>query len=178
MIYGEQQQREIATIKERTFKLNLSDADVDRLAIKAARAGMTMGELLASFVGDLVCGTHSNGSDERDYAEQWYDRCGFSHFPSNDIARLATDDSLEVMVDYCKVYQSAVEDLKSIKEDFEDPDSDDVSREDVQDAEDFLASCREDIQDTMNYSNCKGTLEEVVAAVMKWADGLRQFKAE
>ena len=49
MVYGEQQQKEIATIKEREFKIALSDADVKRLALKAAEAGMTMSELLASF---------------------------------------------------------------------------------------------------------------------------------
>lgn len=174
MIHGEQQQKEIATIKERTFKLNLSDADVTRLAIKAAKAGMSMEELLASFIGDLVCGTYSNGSDERMYAEEWYDRCGFSHFLGNDIARLANDDALEVMVDYCKAYQSAIEDLENTKADLADPECDDVFEEDVQNAEDYLASCREDIEETMSYSNCEGSLEQVVAAVLKWDEELQQ----
>ena len=32
---------------------------------------------MESFVGDLVGGTYSNGSDERDYADQWFERCWF-----------------------------------------------------------------------------------------------------
>ena len=37
----------------------------------------TIGELIENFVGDLVGGTYSNGSDERDYADQWFERCWF-----------------------------------------------------------------------------------------------------
>lgn len=61
----EQQQKEIETIKERTLVLKLSDADCDRILQKAVSNGMTVSELLESFIGDLVDGTFSNGSDER-----------------------------------------------------------------------------------------------------------------
>ena len=37
----------------------------------------TIGELIENFAGDLVGGTYSNGSDERDYADQWFERCWF-----------------------------------------------------------------------------------------------------
>ncbi|MEG0491496.1 MAG: molecular chaperone GrpE [Hydrogenoanaerobacterium sp.] len=73
-----QQKKEIATIKERTIGVKLSDADMQRLWVKAGIVGMTPGELIATFIGDLVDGTYSNGSDERMYAEEWFDRCGFS----------------------------------------------------------------------------------------------------
>ena len=33
----------------------------------------TIGELIENFAGDLVGGTYSNGSDERDYADQWFE---------------------------------------------------------------------------------------------------------
>ena len=72
------QEAEIATIKERNIALSLSDADFRRLWEIAEKAGMTAGGLLASFVGDLVGGTYTNGSDERMYAQSWYERCGFS----------------------------------------------------------------------------------------------------
>lgn len=177
-VYGEQQQKEIATIRERTFTLKLSDADVDRLALKATEAGMEMGELLANFVGDLVGGTYSNGSDERMYAQNWYERCGFSFYPTTDLARLAKFSDLKSMVDYCKYYQSAVEDLESIKQDFKDPDCDDVFEEDVKDAEKYLAECKSDVEYEMKCANCEGTLEKVVAEVLKWDEELRRFKAQ
>lgn len=55
--HGEQQKKEIETIRKRTIELELSDADVKRIAEKAGAHGMTVGKLLESFIGDLVCGT-------------------------------------------------------------------------------------------------------------------------
>lgn len=77
------QQDEIKTICERILKLRLSDADVRRIAEKAGAHGLTISELIENFIGDLVGGTYSNGSDERDYAEQWFERCWFGMFPDN-----------------------------------------------------------------------------------------------
>ena len=76
-----QQQEEIETIRSRTIEVRLSDADVKRISEKAAAHGLTVGELIENFIGDLVCGTYSNGSDERMYAEQWFERCWFGMFP-------------------------------------------------------------------------------------------------
>ena len=75
MSWGEEQQKEIETIRERKITVKLSDADCDRLARKCGEHGLTIGELIENFVGDLVGGTYSNGSDERDYADQWFERC-------------------------------------------------------------------------------------------------------
>ena len=69
MSWGEEQQKEIETIRERKITVKLSDADCDRLARKCGEHGLTIGELIENFVGDLVGGTYSNGSDERDYAD-------------------------------------------------------------------------------------------------------------
>lgn len=81
MSWGEEQQKEIETIRERKITVKLSDADCDRLARKCGKHGLTIGELIENFVGDLVGGTYSNGSDERDYADQWFERCWFGMFP-------------------------------------------------------------------------------------------------
>ena len=75
------QKEEIATIKERTLKLSLSDADIVRISERAASVGLTVSELLENFIGDLTDGTYSNGSDERMLANQWFERCGFSFEP-------------------------------------------------------------------------------------------------
>ncbi|MBQ0066596.1 MAG: helix-turn-helix domain-containing protein [Phascolarctobacterium sp.] len=72
------QKEEIATIKPRTITLNLSDADCYRLAQKSGGCGLSVSELLENFIGDLVDGTYSNGSDERMNANAWFERCGFS----------------------------------------------------------------------------------------------------
>lgn len=53
------QKNEIETIKPRTITVNLSDADVKRLAEKSGEGGLTISELLENFIGDLVDGTCS-----------------------------------------------------------------------------------------------------------------------
>jgi hypothetical protein len=77
MRFNKEQEKEIGTIKERTITLKLSDADCERIAKKAGEHGLTVGMLLENFIGDLIDGTYSNGSDERDRAEQWFERCWF-----------------------------------------------------------------------------------------------------
>ena len=49
MSYGEEQRKEIETIKKRQIKLELSDADCDRLARKCGEYGLTIGELIENF---------------------------------------------------------------------------------------------------------------------------------
>ena len=54
MSYGEEQQKEIETIRERKITVKLTDADCDRLARKCGEHGLTIGELIENFVGDEV----------------------------------------------------------------------------------------------------------------------------
>ena len=72
MSWGEEQQKEIETIRERKITVKLSDADCDRLARKCGEHGLTIGELIENFVGDLVGGTYSNGSDIVYVLIRWY----------------------------------------------------------------------------------------------------------
>lgn len=69
--------REIASISNRPVTLRLSDEDCERLARKAGEVGLTVEDLLQDFIGDLVNGTYSNGSDGQMQAQQWFDRVGF-----------------------------------------------------------------------------------------------------
>ncbi len=108
LTYAQRQQEEIKTIKPRTITLQLSDADVKRLSIKSGGVGLTPSELLKSFIGDLVDGTYSNGSDERMYANEWFDRCGFSYCSEKTMLRyLILQDSLEETVETWQQRQEA-----------------------------------------------------------------------
>lgn len=80
MVYGEQQKKEIETIRKRNISMKLSNADCERISILCAKNGITVAELLENFIGDLVDGTYSNGSDERSLAQDYFDRCGFGAF--------------------------------------------------------------------------------------------------
>lgn len=78
---GTQQKKEIKTIRERTITLKLSDEDCNRLARKCGKHGLTISQLIENFIGDLVGGTYSNGSDECYYANKWFERCWFGTDP-------------------------------------------------------------------------------------------------
>lgn len=47
--------------------------NIIRKGRKSGKVGLSIGELFENFVADLICGTHTNGSDERMYIKQWFD---------------------------------------------------------------------------------------------------------
>ncbi|MDU2121867.1 MAG: molecular chaperone GrpE [Clostridium celatum] len=98
-----EQEKEISTIKERTITLNLSDADCERISKKVGKHGITVEKLLENFIGDLVDGTYSNGSDERYRANQWFERCWFGMFPEETLLKylLEWDYDLETFITVC-----------------------------------------------------------------------------
>lgn len=112
---AEIQQTEIKTIAPRTFRLNLSDADVERLFKKAAEVSLTAEQLLENFIGDLLDGTYSNGSDERILAGEWFDRCWFSYFYYDTfLAYLVRDGVYENFIDLLDCVSECREQLEDI----------------------------------------------------------------
>ena len=67
-------EEDIKTIRKRQLEIKLSDADTLRLIKKAGEVNLTVSELLENFIADLVCGTFTNGSDERMFAEEGFNR--------------------------------------------------------------------------------------------------------
>ena len=65
-------------LKLRAVPVRIPDDDLRALAEKCGRDGITIQELFEVFVGDLIGGAFYSGSDESMYADQWYDRHGFS----------------------------------------------------------------------------------------------------
>jgi len=107
MNYDKEQAKEIGTIKERTISIKLSDADCERISNIVGKHGITVSQLFENFIGDLVSGTYSNGSDERYMAEQWFNRCWFGIFPE------------ETLLKYLLEYGINVEDFLDTYEEFE-----------------------------------------------------------
>ena len=118
MSYGKEQQKEIETISERNIILKLSDADVQRIWKKVGSVGLSISELLENFIGDLVDGTYSNGSDERELANQWFERCGFGMFPDKTFLRFLIDQ--ESVDDFVESYRSLKNSEKQIAIEKED----------------------------------------------------------
>ena len=108
----ERQKAEIATIKPRSFTLELSDADVKRLYEKAYTDDITPAELLQGFIGDLLDGTYTHGSDEREYASAYYDRCCYDMGDRSFLAWALYDFRLEEIADILETIDFAAGDLE------------------------------------------------------------------
>lgn len=121
-----EQQKEIETIKPRKYMLKLSDADVERLAKRAGKYNMTASELLENFIGDLVGGTYSNGSDERDYADRWAERCWFSHENDKNLITFLCGGSLwhdiHELIERLENINDAKSDVEYVLEKIKNPD--------------------------------------------------------
>jgi len=113
-IMKEQQKQEIETMKEKKITVKLSDADCDKLIRKCGEYGITAGELIENFIRDLVGSTYSNGSDERDYIEQWFERCYFGEFPKQTLLNHLLNSGYEP-----KQYLKTLQDIESTKKDIE-----------------------------------------------------------
>lgn len=162
----ETQKKEIETIRERNLSLNLSDADVERISETAGHVGLTVSELLQNFIGDLVDGTYSNGSDERMYAEQWFDRCWFAHY---------NDTFLRYLLDMNMV-EEVVEDWEEIKHYEQNP----KEQEDYQDVYDEAKEridelFSEFIEESKYQRELK--LEKEMEKVIKWWNDYQQLSA-
>lgn len=102
------------------IELNLDGDAATELKMKAAMGGLTVSELLSAFVHDLVSDRESNGSDERMYAENWYDRCYFTHVPPNDFYTwLARHYELEDAVAVWSTIKEAIADMEYYQDDKE-----------------------------------------------------------
>lgn len=112
------QKEEIKTIQERTIKVSLSDADCIRITNLCGEHGLTVGKLIKNFIGDLVDGTYSNGSDERMYAKQWFKRCYFGMFPEPTLLRhlLYNGYEPEDYMNYLGYIETAKEEIKYLEE--------------------------------------------------------------
>lgn len=123
----EDQKKEVESIRERTIKVKLSDADCERLTNLCGRHNMSVGELLENFIGDLVDGTYSNGSDERMYADMWFNRCYFSWSADETLLRYMLDmwdvedfmtlcNEIDNYKEHPEVYEDDIADAKACNE--------------------------------------------------------------
>lgn len=122
-----EQQKEIETIKERTITIKLSDADCDRVSNLCGEHNISVAYLLESFIGDLVNGTYTNGSDERDYARSYFERCWFGMYPEKSLLNFLLSMGYDVYDDLI----SYVDDIEYCRNNDEDCDAyleDEVNR--------------------------------------------------
>jgi hypothetical protein len=175
---SEKQEKEIESIRARNILIKLSDADVEKLFEKAGRVGLTVSELLERFIGDLVDGTYSNGSDERMYANEWFDRCWFSMGLGNIIFL-----QWLIAIDYIEETINDWKDLQDLKADLEDEKNQEEPDEEL--AEDYkvdIASFEENLNNLfVDYKKQaraikNSTLESEMEKVIKWHEEKQKLK--
>ena len=164
-MYGtwEQLQEEKKTIRPRKIEINLSDADVKRVSKKVAKHGLTVEELIENFIGDLVDGTNNNGSDERMYANEWFERCWFGTLPENNF--------LVYLLEYGKIefVVEAWQDIEYNKENLDDEVLDDCQK--------IIDQYWEDYMQHLEEKEC-GAFDEEMKKVLEYWERYQSFLDE
>lgn len=169
MVGGEQQKKEIETIRERKIAIKLSDADCERISNLCGEHNITVADLLESFIGDLVGGTYTNGSDERMYARNYFERCWFGMFPEETLLNFLLymgydvyDDFLEIIDDIENGY-AELEDYKKDPSVFDEEEIE-FLKTDIEDWEKQIAEIKSDYLK----KNEKADWEKEVEKVNEW----------
>lgn len=166
MFNGEQQKKEIETIRERNITVKLSDADCERLVRKCGEHGLKVGELIENFIGDLVDGTYSNGSDERMYANQWFERCWFGLFPEQTLLNhlLCWGYKPEDYLDALDNIETAIKEKEYLAEHPEE------ANEEAQYLDDDIESWQEELKDMRAdwKPEKEPNMEEELNLIKKW----------
>ena len=118
-----ERQRDAQTIKPRQFILSLSDNDIKGLYQLAAGSGTTPAEILQGFICDLIDGTQTRGSDERDLAQRYYDRCNYDMIAERTfLTWILHEYRIEEIADLLQTIEFAAGDLSYYAENPADPD--------------------------------------------------------
>ena len=176
----EKQKKEIATIKDRTLIIKLSDADVLRVCKRAGAHAVTVAEIVECYLQDLVCGTYTNGSDERIYANMHFNRCHYEqHAFFNYLIALGELEEYLENIDTASDLQKDVERYKTI----ENPSA--TEREELKVLEEDLQMVQGYLQDYYKgYSSgfvCNQppeTMEQAHSNIVKWYEEYKKLKGE
>lgn len=138
--------------------IKLPDDDIDALCKKAAKAELTVSQLIENFVSDLIDGSRTNGSDERMYAQQWFDRCWFSS-PME-------ETFLSYLIDFDQI-DTAIETWEELEYYKKQSELDEYDKEEVELLNEEINELFNDYKEL--YTNCADeTLEEGMKRVTEW----------
>ena len=108
-------------LQKRSVVLELSDKDCEGILSICGSHGITLSELLENFIHDLTGGSRSNGSDERELADQYISRCWFTIFAEDTMLKfLLLFYGPGVAADFVDIYDSieqAKKDLEAYEKD-------------------------------------------------------------
>lgn len=163
----------IQKYKERTVTLNLTDEDCERVSELCALNDVSVSELLANFIGDLVGRSSSHGCDERVFAQAYFDRCCYDVYGQETLLKWLIRESIDIkeFLELTDELASAYEELREYEQNPED------YAEDIECMKQVISYKEEELDEyRAGYPLRCLTWEEEVANVRKWFDGLQQFK--
>lgn len=138
-------------LKQRTFTVELTDSTITDFFNKCYQDGTTPAEVLEGFINDLVCGSHTRGSDERMIAGQYYDRCCYGMFAADTFCRFCLIDyRMDELREALEQKQDAAADLAYYEDHKEeDPDGTEAAflRDNLREAEDEINEIYRDYAD-------------------------------
>lgn len=167
--------------KNRAFNLELTDEDLAAFITKCYRDGTTPVEVLEGFINDLIDGSRTRGSDERMYAEQYYERCGYGFFFPGEyctftqwLLREYGDYSLKEIIDFLDDIKTFEEEIAYLKEH-----PDECREGEIEDLEVEIKSSTEDIeryyQEYTEGTTKPDTLEESIKGVRDYIEMIERI---
>ena len=158
-------------LQKRSVVLELSDKDCEGILSICGSHGITLSELLENFIHDLTGGSRSNGSDERELADQYISRCWFTIFAEDTMLKfLLLFYGPGVAADFVDIYDSieqAKKDLEAYEKDPQKFDEEEIqfSKEDLENWQEqynsFISEYREIFHLDFN-------AEKEIAIMHKW----------
>lgn len=175
MMSRTKQQEEIETIKERNIVLKLSDADCEKIFELCGKNNLSISELLENFIGDLIDGTYSNGSDERELAQQWLERCGFDWNPKPTLLQWFLEEwvSVEGFLDLIDNIEIGYKDLENYQIDPNAYDEEEIGflKTDIEDWEEELI----DYKSRYKEENPDADWDKELVNVKEWFETKKRF---
>ena len=169
-------------LKKRAFSLELTDTETAAFIEKCFRDGTTPAEVLEGFICDLTGAERTRGSDERMYAGQYYERCGYGFFFSGEY-RTFTQWLLHEYGEYSlKEIIDSLDDIKTFEEEIaylkEHPDE--CEEGEIEDLEAELNGSKETIEEyyqgyTKNTTK-PDTLEDGIKGVREYLEMIARIK--
>lgn len=173
--------KEANPIKEKNIIVKLSETDCDKLSKLCGKNDVTVGGLIEAFLGDLIGGTYSNGSDEMEMAQQWFDRC-FAMMPQDTLLQYFfnndydTDDFLEV-----------INEMESIEADLKEYEinPEEFNKEEIMFAKNDLEAYREEydtiykeIIENFKKEYPDADIKKEIQAMREWQEESEDFRYE
>ena len=132
---------------------------------------ITVGNLIENFIGDLVNGTYTNGSDERDYARSYFERCWFGMFPEKSLLNFLLSNGYDVYEDLIE-WVECITEQKNDKSDYSDEEKADI-RYEVSQWEQIVDSIRGHYLE----ENPQADWDEEYKKVVEWYDEKERLRS-